>query len=44
MAFTGVLKRVWIPLVSVIACGGFAVSRVRAGFGSEKPGAYSTLK
>ena len=43
MAFAGVLKRVWIPLVvlAVIACGGFAVSRVRAGFGSEKPSAYS---
>jgi len=31
MAFTGVLKRGWIPL-AVIACGGFAVSRVRSGF------------
>ena len=40
MAFTGVLKRVWIPLVvlAVIACGGFAGSR---GSGSEKPGGYS---
>jgi hypothetical protein len=44
MAFAGVLKRVWIPLVvlAVIACGGFAVSRVRARSGSETPGAYST--
>jgi Mycobacterium membrane protein len=40
MAFTGVLKRGWIPL-AVIACGGFAVSRVRSGFGSEKPSACS---
>jgi hypothetical protein len=43
MAFTGVLKRVWIPLVvlAVIVCGGFAVSRVRARSGSEKPSGYS---
>jgi hypothetical protein len=43
MAFAGVLKRGWIPLVvlAVIACGGFAVSRVRSVFGSEKPSAYS---
>jgi hypothetical protein len=33
MMFAGVLKRVWIPLVvlAVIGCGGFAVSKVRAG-------------
>jgi hypothetical protein len=32
MAFAGVLRRVWIPLVvlAVIGAGGFAVSRVRA--------------
>ena len=43
MAFAGVLKRGWIPLLvlAVIACGGFAVSRLRSGFGSEKPSAYS---
>jgi Mycobacterium membrane protein len=42
MAFAGVLKRVWIPLVvlAVIAGGGFAVLRIRAGFGPEKPSAY----
>ena len=40
MAFTGVQERVCIPL-AVIACGGFAVSRVRSGSGSETPSAYS---
>jgi hypothetical protein len=42
MMFAGVLKRVWIPLVvlAVIGCGGFAVSRVRGAFGSEKPSGY----
>ena len=40
MAFAGVLKRVWIPLV-VLAVIGAVVSRVRAGSGSEKPSAYS---
>ena len=40
MAFAGVLKRGWVPL-AVIACGGFAVSRARCGFGSEMPSAYS---
>jgi hypothetical protein len=46
MAFAGVLKRGWIPLVvlAVIACGGFAVSRVRSGFGSEKISSYSNSK
>jgi hypothetical protein len=55
MAFAGVLKRVWIPLVvlAVIGCGGFAVSRVRAGVGPEaltanssstEPGTVSTSK
>lgn len=43
MVFAGVLERGWTPLVvlAVIACGSFAVSRVRSGFGSEKPSAYS---
>jgi MmpS family membrane protein len=43
MAFAGVLKRGWIPLVvlAVIASGGFAFSRVRSGFGSEQPSGYS---
>jgi Mycobacterium membrane protein len=42
MAFAGLLKRVWIPLVAlaVIACDGFAVSRVRGGFGSGEPSAH----
>jgi hypothetical protein len=40
MGFAGVLERGWMPL-AVIACGGFAVSRVRSGFGSETPSAYS---
>jgi hypothetical protein len=40
MVFAGVLERGWIPLL-VLACGGFAVSRVRSGFGSETPSAYS---
>jgi hypothetical protein len=39
MVFAGVLERGWIPLV-VLACGVFAVSRVRSGFGSETPSAY----
>ena len=38
--FAGVLEPGWIPL-AVIACGGFAVPRVRAWFGSETPSAYS---
>jgi Mycobacterium membrane protein len=43
MAFVGVLKRVWIPLVilAVIDCGGFIVSRVRANFASEKHASYA---
>jgi Mycobacterium membrane protein len=40
MGFAGVFERGWMPL-AVIACGGFAVSRVRSGFGSETPSAYS---
>ena len=40
MVFAGVLERGWIPL-AVIASGGVAVSRVRSGFGSETPSAYS---
>ena len=40
MVFAGVLERGWIPLV-VLACGVFAVSRVRSGFGWESPSAYS---
>ena len=39
MVFAGVLDRGWIPLV-VLACGVFAVSRVRSGFDSETPSAY----
>ena len=42
MVFAGVLERGWIPL-AVIACGGLAVSRVRSGFGSETPSAYSNF-
>jgi hypothetical protein len=43
MSFAGVLKRVWLPLVvlAVIVGAGFAVVRVRTGFGSETPTAYS---
>lgn len=40
MVFAGALERGWIPL-AVTARGGFAVSRVRSGFGPETPGAYS---
>ena len=40
MVFAGVLERGSIPLV-VLACGGFAVSRVRSGFAPETPRAYS---
>lgn len=37
MAFAGVLKRMWMPLVVVAVAGGgaYTVSRVRADFGSE---------
>jgi Mycobacterium membrane protein len=43
MVFAGVLERGWIPLVvlGLTACGGFAVSWVRSGFGSETPRAHS---
>ena len=43
MVFAGVLESGWIPQVVpvVIACGGFAVPRVRSGFGSETGSAYS---
>ena len=46
MAFAGVLRRVWTPLVvlAVIGCGGFTVSRVRADFGSEKHPSYANSK
>jgi hypothetical protein len=39
MVFAGVLAPGCIP--QVIACGGFAVPRVRSGFGSETGSAYS---
>jgi Mycobacterium membrane protein len=43
MVFAGMSEQGWIPLVvpAVAACGGFAVSRVRAGFGSQRPSACS---
>jgi hypothetical protein len=38
MVFAGVLEPGWIP--QVIACGGFAVPRVRSWFGSETGSSY----
>ncbi len=46
MAFAGVLRRVWIPLVVMAVAGGgaFTVSRVRADFGSKPyPHPYARL-
>jgi hypothetical protein len=40
MVVAGALERGWIPL-AVISCGGFAVSRVRSGFGFQTPSACS---
>jgi hypothetical protein len=42
MAFAGVLRRAWIPLVVLAVVGGavFSVSRVRAASGSDKPSPY----
>jgi hypothetical protein len=42
MAFAGVLRRVWIPLVvlAVVGGGGFSVSRVRAASASDKYAPY----
>lgn len=42
MAFAGVLRRAWIPLVvlAVIGGAGFSVSRVRAASDSEKHSPY----
>jgi hypothetical protein len=42
MAFAGVLRRAWIPLVvlTVIGGAGFSVSRVRAASGSDQPSPY----
>jgi Mycobacterium membrane protein len=41
MMFAGAPTRVWIPL-AVTGCGGFAVSRVRSGFGTQAPTAHSS--
>jgi hypothetical protein len=42
MAFAGLLRRVWIPLVALalLGFGGFTVSRVRADVGSQQRAAY----
>ena len=44
--FSGVLRRVWIPLVilAVIGAGGWTVSRLHGVFGAEKRPMYADTK